>query len=254
MDLVMNNYICYPFLPPNCDKPPTIYSILNSIVNGTKEPNEYTKIKDLAKEGRSTIFDFDYPLTQNVSAETFETMILNHYMMRRIGFDTVTAFKLQLNVKLNDIMPIYNKMFDALENWDIFNDGEKEIRSGFDNRDSNSTTENNNKLENNSTTNTTSTSDNRHSDTPQNRIDDVKNGNYVTDYSFETNINSGNDSSTSAGNSVSKSNSTDKNKYEETITRTVSDKINIMKEMQTNIDSIYSLIFSKLDVLFYGLL
>ena len=254
MDLAMNNYICYPFLPPNCDKPPTIYSILNSIVNGTKEPNEYTKIKDLAKEGRSTIFDFDYPLTQNISAETFETMILNHYMMRRIGFDTVTAFKLQLNVKLNDIMPIYNKMFDALENWDIFNDGEKEIRSGFDNRDSNSTTENNNKLENNSTTNTTSTSDNRHSDTPQNRIDDVKNGNYVTDYSFETNINSGNDSSTSAGNSVSKSNSTDKNKYEETITRTVSDKINIMKEMQTNIDSIYSLIFSKLDVLFYGLL
>lgn len=254
MDLVMNNYICYPFLPPNCDKPPTIYSILNSIVNGTKEPNEYTKIKDLAKEGRSTIFDFDYPLTQNVSAETFETMILNHYMMRRIGFDTVTAFKLQLNVKLNDIMPIYNKMFDALENWDIFKDGEKEIRSGFDNRDSNSTTENNNKLENNSTTNTTSTSDNRHSDTPQNRIDDVKNGNYVTDYSFETNINSGNDSSTSAGNSVSKSNSTDKNNYEETITRTVSDKINIMKEMQTNIDSIYSLIFSKLDVLFYGLL
>lgn len=254
MDLVMNNYICYPFLPPNCDKPPTIYSILNSIVNGTKEPNEYTKIKDLAKEGRSTIFDFDYPLTQNVSAETFETMILNHYMMRRIGFDTVTAFKLQLNVKLNDIMPIYNKMFDALENWDIFKDGEKEIRSGFDNRDSNSTTENNNKLENKSTSNTTSTSDNRHSDTPQNQIDDVKNGNYVTDYNFDTNINSGNDSSTSAGNSVSKSNSTDKNNYEETITRTVSDKINIMKEMQTNIDSIYSLIFSKLDVLFYGLL
>lgn len=254
MDLAMNNFICYPFLAPNCDKPPTIYSILNSIVNGTKEPNEYTKIKDLAKEGRSTIFDFDYPLSSNVSAERFETMILNHYMMRRIGFDTVTAFKLQLNVKLNDIMPIYNKMFDALENWDIFRDGEKEIRSGFDNRDSNSTTENNNKLENKSTSNTTSTSDNRHSDTPQNQIDDVKNGNYVTDYSFDTNINSGNDSSTSAGNSVSKSNSTDKNNYEETITRTVSDKINIMKEMQTNIDSIYSLIFSKLDELFYGLL
>ena len=109
-------------------------------------------------------------------------------------------------------------------------------------------------MENKSTSNTTSTSDKRHSDTPQNQIDGVKNGDYVTDYNFDTNINSGNDSSTSAGNSVSKSNSTDKNNYEETITRTVSDKINIMKEMQTNIDSIYSLIFSKLDVLFYGLL
>lgn len=254
MDLTKNNFICYPFLPPNCDKPPTVYSILNSIVNGTKEPNEYTKIKDLAKEGRSTIFDFDYPLTQNVSAETFETMILNHYMMRRIGFDTVTAFKLQLNVKLNEIMPIYNKMFDSLENWDIFNDGEKQIRSGFDNRDSNSKSENINNLENNSNTNTTTTSDNRSSDTPQNQLEDVKNGNYVTQYSYDTNINSGTDNSTSVGNSKTNSNTSEKNNYEETITRTPADKISILKDMQTNIKNIYTMIFDELDVLFYGII
>ena len=254
MALTMNNFICYPFLPPNCDKPPTVYSILNSIVNGTKEPNEYTKIKDLAKEGRSTIFDFDYPLTQNVSAETFETMILNHYMMRRIGFDTVTAFKLQLNVKLNEIMPIYNKMFDSLENWDIFNDGEKQIRSGFDNRDSNSKSENINNLENNSNTNTTTTSDNRSSDTPQNQLEDVKNGNYVTQYSYDTNINSGTDNSTSVGNSKTNSNTSEKNNYEETITRTPADKISILKYMQTNIKNIYTMIFDELDVLFYGII
>lgn len=254
MDLAMNNFIYYPFLPPNCDKPPTIYSILNSIVNGTKEPDDYTKIKDLAKEGRSTIFDFDYPLTQNVSKETFETMILNHYMMRRIGFDTVTAFKLQLNVKLNDVMPIYNKMFDALENWDIFNDGEKQVRSGFDNRDSNSKSENINNLENKSNTNTTTTSDNRSSDTPQNQIEDIKNGNYVTQYNFDTNINSGTDNSTSVGNSTSNSNTSEKNNYEETITRTPADKISILKDMQTNIKNIYTMIFDELDDLFYGII
>lgn len=254
MDLAMNNFICYPFLPPNCEKPPTVYSILNSIVNGTKEPNEYTKIKDLAKEGRSTIFDFDYPLSSNVSSETFETMILNHYMMRRIGFDTVTAFKLQLNVKLNEIMPIYNKMFDALENWDIFNDGEKQIRSGFDNRDSNSKSENINNLENNSNTNTTTTSDNRSSDTPQNQLEDVKNGNYVTQYSYDTNINSGTDNSTSVGNSKTNSNTSEKNNYEETITRTPADKISILKDMQTNIKNIYTMIFNELDILFYGII
>lgn len=254
MDLAMNNFICYPFLPPNCEKPPTVYSILNSIVNGTKEPNEYTKIKDLAKEGRSTIFDFDYPLSSNVSSETFETMILNHYMMRRIGFDTVTAFKLQLNVKLNEIMPIYNKMFDSLENWDIFNDGEKQIRSGFDNRDSNSKSENINNLENNSNTNTTTTSDNRSSDTPQNQLEDVKNGNYVTQYSYDTNINSGTDNSTSVGNSKTNSNTSEKNNYEETITRTPADKISILKDMQTNIKNIYTMIFDELDVLFYGII
>ena len=254
MDLAMNNFICYPFLPPNCEKPPTVYSILNSIVNGTKEPNEYTKIKDLAKEGRSTIFDFDYPLSTNVSSETFETMILNHYMMRRIGFDTVTAFKLQLNVKLNEIMPIYNKMFDSLENWNIFNDGEKEVRSGFDNRDSNSKSENINNLENNSNTNTTTTSDNRSSDTPQNQLEDVKNGNYVTQYSYDTNINSGTDSSTSVGNSKTNSNTSEKNNYEETITRTPADKMSILKDMQTNIKNIYTMIFNELDILFYGII
>lgn len=254
MDLAMNNFICYPFLPPNCEKPPTVYSILNSIVNGTKEPNEYTKIKDLAKEVRSTIFDFDYPLSSNVSSETFETMILNHYMMRRIGFDTVTAFKLQLNVKLNEIMPIYNKMFDALENWDIFNDGEKQIRSGFDNRDSNLKSENINNLENNSNTNTTTTSDNRSSDTPQNQLEDVKNGNYVTQYSYDTNINSGTDNSTSVGNSKTNSNTSEKNNYEETITRTPADKISILKDMQTNIKNIYTMIFNELDILFYGII
>lgn len=254
MDLAMNNFICYPFLPPNCEKPPTVYSILNSIVNGTKEPNEYTKIKDLAKEGRSTIFDFDYPLSTNVSSETFETMILNHYMMRRIGFDTVTAFKLQLNVKLNEIMPIYNKMFDALQNWDIFSAGEKQIRSGFDNRDSNSKSENINNLENNSNTNTTTTSDNRSSDTPQNQLEDVKNGNYVTQYSYDTNINSGTDSSTSVGNSKTNSNTSEKNNYEETITRTPADKMSILKDMQTNIKNIYTMIFNELDILFYGII
>ena len=95
------SYLFMPFIPPNCDKPPTVYSILNSIVNGDKEEDDYTKIKDLAKEGRSTIFNFDYPLSSNINKEKFETQILNHYLMRRIGYETVTAFRIALDVKLN---------------------------------------------------------------------------------------------------------------------------------------------------------
>jgi hypothetical protein len=49
-------------------------------------------------------------------------------------FDTVTAFRIQLNVKINEIMPLYNKMFDAIENWDIFGDGEVTEKTGTDNR------------------------------------------------------------------------------------------------------------------------
>ena len=257
-----NGYpLIYPFLPPDCNKPPTLYSVLNSIVNGDKDEDDYTKIKDLAKEGRSTIFNFDYPLTNNITKEKFETMILNHFLQRRIGFETVTAFRIQLDVKLNEIMPIYNKMFDALENWDIFNDGEKTVRTGTDNRTQNSTqnsTNNtNNNLTNHSTTSTNDISDRRNSELPQNQLEDLRNGSYVTNYNYDTTSNNGEDNSTGQGSSIStnnsSNNSTDNNIYNETITRTPADKIAILKEMQENIKSIYTMIFKDLECLFYQL-
>ena len=76
------DYFWFPKIPENCDKPPTLYSIMNSIVNFGKEDKE--KIKDLAKYSREIIFDFDYPLSEKIDKEEFECMILNHYMMRRI--------------------------------------------------------------------------------------------------------------------------------------------------------------------------
>ena len=118
----------YPFIMPpaypDYDMPPTLYRLLNSIVNYDAE--EQTKIKDLAREGREEIFDFEYPLSTHVEKEDFEVMILNHFLMRRIGYDTLNAFKIALNVKLNEVMPIYNKMFDMLDGWDLFNELEPE--------------------------------------------------------------------------------------------------------------------------------
>lgn len=106
------NLFFVPFIPVMNEKPPTLYSLLQSIVNYGKD--EQTKIKDLAKVGRTTIFDFDYPLSDKITKEDFECMILNHFLMRRIGFETLTAFKIQLNVKMNSIMPMYNKLIDLL--------------------------------------------------------------------------------------------------------------------------------------------
>lgn len=240
-----NNYFMpYPFIPANCDKPPTIYSILESIVNYGKD--DKTKIKDLAKEGRYKIFDFDYPLSDKVSKEKFETMILNHYMQRRIGFDTMTAFKIQLNVKLNDIMPIYNKMFDALDGWNIFNDGEKTNRYGTDNREILSSSES--ELANQSTSETTS--DRRMSDTPQNELSNVRDGKYITEYNYDTN--NGTDSSTSNGTNTSDTN--DDRTYNEIVEKSAPNKIEILKQMQSDIKSIYSLIFDDLDDLFYSII
>lgn len=261
-----NNYfLLFPPLPPNCSKPPTIYTILESIVNPDVDLNESApevKIKDLAKEGRGTIFNFDYPLTDKISKEDFECMILNHFLMRRIGFDTVTAFRIQLNVKINEIMPLYNKMFDAIENWNIFNDGEITERTGTDNRviDNKTTGENNtsNSLENNSQTTSEETSDRRNSELPQNQLELLRNGSYVSNYNYDQNNGTSTDKSTSTGSSNSKTNNTsntkDDNEYREITKRSPADKIAIYKEFQENLKSIYGMIFKDLECLFYQLI
>lgn len=220
-------YLITPWLPTNCDLPPTVYSLLNSICNF--DSVDKTNIYNLARVGRTKIFDFTYPLTNKVTKEEFETIILNHYMMRRIGFDTPTAFKLALNVKLNEIMPLYNKLFDALDGWDVFSDGEKLTRVKSENGSSESTIDN------------TNISDRRFSNVPQNELDNIKDGNYMTDYNYDTNTLDGT-------NNISTENNTD-----EVVTKSPADKIKIYKELQENIKSVYSLIFKELDSLFYGL-
>lgn len=248
---MMYNSYFYPFLfpcmPTLIDLPPTVYSLLESIVNYGKD--EKTKISDLAKEGRTTFFDFDYPLTNNITKEQFETMILNKFIMRRIGYDTLTAFKLQLNVKLNSIMPIYNKMFDALENWNIFSDGEVTTETGTDERQTTNTTQNT--LSNSSTTQSSSTSDRRNSELPQDQLENLRDGSYVGVYNYDTDTATGTDTSTSNGTATASG--TDNNEYTKEIRRSPSDKIAIMKEMQTNINNIYEMIFKDLECLFYQL-
>lgn len=220
-------YRVYPFIMPpaypDYNLPPTLYRLLNSIVNFDAE--EQTKIKNLAAAGREDIFDFEYPLSTHVQKQDFEVMILNHFLMRRIGYDTLNAFKIALDVKMNEIMPMYNKMFDMLDGWDIFNDGERVVESGT-----------------NSLTNETSSeniSDRRYSDTPQQQLQNVRDGKYITDYNYDTDN----------GSVKSESSGSDSR----TINRTPSDKMKLYKEFIENKKSIMTMIFEDLDELFYGL-
>ena len=229
-------YLIYPWLPTNCDLPPTLKSLMNSICNYGKE--EKTNIYNLAKGSRKTIFNFDYPLSDKVNREDFEVMILNHYIHRRIGFDTPTEFRIALNVKLNEIMPRYNKLFDMLDGWDLYNDGEVTTRVQTDNGS--------NTLNNTINANNTNISDRRNSNVPQNELEDVQNGSYMTDYNYDTNTDSNTTVSNTSGNNSNTTN--------ETITRSPSDKIRIYKEFMENVNNIYSLIFKDLDSLFYGLI
>lgn len=247
--------ILYPKIPTNCDLPPTIFSIMNSIANFDNE--NPVKVQNLANASRNKIFDFDYPLSTHITKEDFECMILNKFIMRRIGYDTVTAFKIALMVKLNEIMPVYNKLFDALDGWNLFTDGEEYSRILEETKQEATTDSTTISSTSGSTTtsSSSSTSDRRFSDTPENALSDVRDGNYVTNYNYDTDSSS--DSVNVQGNNNSTNNASGtmngNNKVVETTSRTPADKIKIYNEFIENRNNIYSLIFKDLECLFYGL-
>ena len=233
----MFHYMMMPLFRNINTEPPTLYSLMNSIVN-YNNPNP-VKISELSKNARTTIFNFDYPLSSKVTKEEFEVMILNKFMQRRIGFQTFTSWQLQLNVKLNEIMPLYNKLFDSLEGWDLFNDGEQVTRDVTDNRviDGTSTQS--------ASGTTNQTSDRRYSELPQNQIADVQNGTYLTTYNYDT------ETGATTQNSSTTTKSDDTGNLKETIKRSPSDKIKIYQEFIQNKNNIYTMIYKDLDTLFY---
>lgn len=267
------NYSFLPFIPIQNLEPPKLWDLMQSMVNYDK--TDKVKNKDLSLEARKTIFDFDYPLSSNVSRETFEKNILNHFIMRRIGYETFTTWQIMLETKLNEIMPIYNKMFDALENWDLFNDGTKITIQSSDDRDISHTKtgSNNNTGSFNSESTTTDngsnttksehTEDLKNSDMPQNNLSNIQSGEYVTDYEYntinddQTNTNQNQRNITQNGSYTDTSNSNETNKTDDTNThietrsRSPEDKIYLMKEMQNNISNIYTMIYKDLEPLFY---
>lgn len=253
-----------PFLPHDNNEPPTIYSLLESIVNYNRE--EKIKIKDLASYGRSEFFDFSYPLTNKISKEQFETMLLNYYMMRRIGYETLTAFKIQLNVKLNMIMPKYNMMFDSISNWNLFSDGKTITRNIMRNESGSNT--NSNELNNTNTststgTNETSGSDSnarKRSDLPQSELTNLDDNKYVTEYERNNGtVGSTSNSSESASNNLNSIGSSSSNYQTDIDTNeitkyTQNDLVKLYEEFQNNLNHIYQMIFNELDSLFYSLI
>lgn len=233
------NPLWFPYLPNDLDVPPTLYSLMNSIANYGKP--QKTKIKDLANVTRETFFDFDYPLSSKVDKEKFETNILNHFINRRIGMETFTSFQLELNSKLNEIMPKYNVLFDSISNWDLFKDGLTIEKIG--------NKEDDNSLESNTTANVNTTSETkmRHSDLPQSHLQDLDDESYVNIYEK----NNGDNSSDSTSKNTTTQNN--KNEYSETVKHSQTDLVENYIKYQNEVNSIYSMIYKDLDCLFYQL-
>ena len=232
----------YPICQQGNNLPPTLYSIMQSLVN--YDSDGPSKIKDMWQKAREYIFNFDYVLTNNVSRETFEHNILNHYLMRRINYDTVTLFQIMLENKLSEILPKYNMLWDSLNGWDIFKSGTttKEFTD-------NTTTSNtgNNTGKNTGTTNTVNNTG--YSDTPQSNIDDINSSEYLTEYTHNVVDNTITNNISTTTSNIGNSNKA----INEVVTRTADNELDLLIKCQTEYNNIWTMLYADLDCLFYGL-
>ena len=110
-------------------------------------------------ENNVNIFDFDYPFYNEEYRPTFERHFIEYFYFDEIGQETVARFKHRLKIKLNLIMPYWNKIFLAdeleqriLDNYDVTESYKREVV-------------------NNSTATNESTNKNLQSDTPVTKTD-----------------------------------------------------------------------------------
>ena len=110
-------------------------------------------------ENNVNIFDFEYPFYNEDYRPTFERHFIEHFYFDEIGQETVARFKQRLKIKLNLIMPYWNKIFLAdeleqriLDNYDVTETYTREVV-------------------NNSSATNESTNKNLQSDTPITRTD-----------------------------------------------------------------------------------
>lgn len=130
------------------------------------------------------IFDFTMPFSSEWN-EKIAKFLLKYYYTREIGFETVGLWKLKVNTRLEEIAGTYLPMIaaaDALTAADLTNNYKY---NGSDTRTDNLT----NQRTDNLTENNEGNSRNRFSDTPQNGLAIVENGQYLSNYTYITDEN-----------------------------------------------------------------
>lgn len=186
-------------------------------------------------------FDFgldSYPIFDEEYRETLNTKILNHYYMNEIGQETPALFKFMLNQKMNEIMPLYNTLYQKqltlLENLT----GNVNLTEELS-RDTSSSTE--------STSSSTNNGKNLFQDTPQGQISqtDIDNQTWATNVNM--NRNTIDDESSASG--------TGTESYVKTIVGNNGNKYNfeILNKLSQELINIDMMIINDLNELFMGL-
>lgn len=80
---------------------------------GFIESQDYSKIEQVIAGSLNEVFDFNFPIFDESYRSVLETKILRHYYTREIGLETVALWKHFLCMRLNEIMPYYNKLYES---------------------------------------------------------------------------------------------------------------------------------------------
>lgn len=91
-----------------------------TVLNLVRQFGTGNSLKEQINSARTKIFDFDYNLYNctQISKDFksyFECQFIFKYLQYEVGFETVELFKINLESKLNLILPKYNLLFEAFE-------------------------------------------------------------------------------------------------------------------------------------------
>lgn len=143
---------------------------------GLQESVGFNEVENVITQALPKIFDFDFPIFDENYREVLERKIVRHFYTREIGFETVGLWKLKLNTKLNEIMPLYNQRYKStLLEYNPLYSVNKTIHRGGDGK---LTREGTDTLKEEGTRDIDST--NKYSDTPQGTIENLVNDTYLT--------------------------------------------------------------------------
>lgn len=152
----------------------TVKRICESFANA----NGYngTDVNEIIQNAYQSIFSFYFPIFEPTHRAELCKKILKHYYFREIGAETYGAWKVQLDTRLNEIMPFYNQLYksETME-YDPFNEVDFEK---IDERERNETEKRTDSgyIDNSAEAGSMQ----MYSDTPQGGLEGVESGEYLT--------------------------------------------------------------------------
>lgn len=252
----------------------------------TVEQVKETKPKVMTDAEWDKVFDFDFPMYPGTTKQELCSMILRHYYMREIGVETVPYWKLLLEERMQLIMPYYISLNEATlsmaeafisKNYteELKRDGTENndvtrVKTGKDERNVTGSTDSTGNTSNDTIVNRENNSQDLFSDTPQNGLEAVANGTYLTNANIQksTDIDSSNETGTSTvhnsgttddtlNRSENEDNTSEKS-YVENLNKVISgfdgNKAEVLKQYRETLLNIPKLIIRDLSDLFISIL